>query len=154
MDFEKSFLYDDIPVFQIDPNPLGDRYILESPITVDFSTTSSVPLCAPFHFRRLIYDPNVGTLFSSPVSSPSDSPPPPSQIRDRKTAIIVGAVIGSVLAVIVITIILLSIFIPSVKHFFRPFSKPRSSLDTTKASIVDQNPSDGSWAKATRPSRM
>jgi hypothetical protein len=147
MEFEKAFMYDGIPVFQIDPNPLGDRIKVDLPITATFPVTSSIPSCAPFHFHHLIYDPSIGILFSSPVSDPSSPPVPPSQIRNRKTVTIIGAVIGSLLVAVIIAIILLAIFVPSVKNFFRPYSKSQSSSITQ----TDTNRSTSNWEKAKTP---
>lgn len=119
--FEKSFMLDGIPILQKDPNPKGVTFALEFPSTLSKNFSAGVSFCAPFHYDHAIYDPSVTILFASPVDSPQAIPP--KEARNRKTAIIVGSVIGALVIVAIAVVIALTIYVPSVRHFFQPFSQ-------------------------------
>jgi hypothetical protein len=162
LEFEKAFIFDGIPYLQEDPTPIGVRYNVTLPdgIPLVGPFPTGIPFCAS-HWNTSIYDPTVGALFGS-ITSPETTTP--QQAKDNRAAKIAGAVIGSVLAAIVITIVLLVIFVPSVRHFFRPYSargnksnSGHASLelrDTIPSATTEATPKSSGWSRSSKPTSV
>lgn len=89
------------------------------------------------------YDPSIVALFSP--TEPTQNPSSPS--KTNRDWVIPVAVVVPVVIVLVIVIILLVVFVPSVRFFFRPFSKPRSPSHLTGERSTNGN----TWHAANKP---
>jgi hypothetical protein len=147
INFDKGFLFDGVAYLQPDLTKLGP-YLNFSKNTFTFPLKTGIPLCVPGHYTELIYDPAISSLFTPPVASEKGQDP-----KNSKTTIILGAVLGSLAAVIVIGIIAAAIFVPSVREFFRPFSKPRDPTTTGRDTSSHTQTSTQGWARSTTPSQ-
>jgi len=147
--FEKSFIFDGVPILQADPNPKGVTFALQYPTTQVTNFTSGVPMCAPFHYHHAIYDPTAVLLFAPAVDSPQNLSP--TESRNRQTATIVGGVIGGLVLAAVVVVSVLVITVPSVRRFVQPFSKRAEPdmlpLDDTKERVSQNR----NWAHASKP---
>lgn len=77
---------------------------------------NNIPAVTKGHWHTLTYDPTLSAIFqASPTTAPAS--------KSRKGLIIALSVSLSLLAFIIVVIILMVLFVPSVRHFVRPYSK-------------------------------
>jgi hypothetical protein len=122
LEFEKAFMADGLPHFRRLPGASGVFYTLKEATAQNVGPfATGVPVCSPYHWTRMIYDPSIAFVFGAPdsVAAPTDS--------GRSSAIIAGAVVGSIAAAAVLVVIILVIAVPKIRYFFMPFSRPREA---------------------------
>ena len=150
---------DGVPHFRGAFNAAGNFYNLKKITSQRIGPfATGIPVCSPWHWSEMIYDPSIAFLFGAPAFTPAVTP-------SSNAGVIAGAVVGSIVAAIVIVVVLV-IFVPPVRYFFMPFSKPRTApTDVIKAtpssveaserstSNVDQtsNNSRSDWNPAVKP---
>lgn len=106
-------------------------------------------------FQSIEYDPSIVALFDPPQYSTDNGAPStsPSHSKNRKTWVVAVAVSIPLVFVIVATTVLLVIFVPAVKHFFRPYSKRSmgEGKDRIESNTLKSSPSSDGWTKASKP---
>lgn len=114
-----------------------------------FSYVSGARVCEKNkRWHHLTLDPFLGLLFNGDAEEPS---PTPSKHRLSQGASI-GIGVGVAAVVIVIAVlVILSIQVPAVKHFFRPFSKRTDQRLTTYKKPDGDGTPRGSWTAAVKP---
>lgn len=77
---------------------------------------NNIPAFTKGHWHSLTYDPTLAAIFqASPTIEPTS--------KSRKGLIIAVSVSLSLLALIIAVLVLLVLFVPSIRHYVRPYSK-------------------------------
>jgi hypothetical protein len=108
---------------------------------------TSLGISTGVHFSKMSFDPTLSALFLG--NMPGEAPAASPAAKAKNMALLVGAPVGIIGAVAVIaTIVILAIYVPKVRYFFRPYSKPRQH-EALPAS--DSAPAKGGWTKGAAP---
>ena len=110
----------------------------------------------PFgRYKEIIYDPSLEVLFNP---SPPTFALPAKVAASKKQWVVAVAVSIPLLALLLLTVILLSVFVPAVRVFFRPFSRKN---ETRYQQAQAPLPTDGSaphttqgWVKPILPQTL
>lgn len=148
--FDIGYLLDDQPVV---PNVTLDVF----PLNLPSGTNGTVPLrlyrayAEPIppiptfstrNWREVFYDPSISVIFGT--VEPQSKGNSPSHSRNN-TWIIAVSVSVPIILIALVSLILVVYFVPSVRIFFRPFSKPRETSTST---------SQNNWKHSRTPSTL
>lgn len=111
-----------------------------------FSSTLASPQVP--QFKHIFYDPVLSGLYSTLPGIPQS----PTQERDIRIAAIAGGVAGGVVALVIIIIAIKMFTTPSVRNYFRPYSK-RAQENRNASSEKENLAGSGStsWKHSSMP---
>jgi hypothetical protein len=151
-----SLFADASNVFVTDGYGLGDNH---RPYNVSFGAEDGIDFTIQIansleddligHWSHMVYDPNIGILFSgsdpSVPTAPGDSS---KKIGALPSGAVVGIVVGCV-ALLILVIVLLVIFVPSCRLLVRPFvaRQHRKSAETSSNRASSSTASGSGWQR-------
>ena len=143
----------DAPLFFFDlsAGTTGQTYVI--PMRMGFCPPYDLSTTLFFgRYKDIWYDPSLEVLFSSAQPPPSE--PPSKAASSKKQWVVAVAVTIPLIAVAIITLLLLSIFVPAVRHFFRPFSQRPSAEKHERTAQPSSTSNPERWTRAMKPAEL
>lgn len=149
---DMGFILDDHPAITVRPQPWWPIDLTNGTDGKLFIVPREISFCEPMPpgnqtsvtltpWKNIYYDPSLSVLFA-PVSNT------PAATSNNK-GWIAAAVVVPIVAVLIVGAILLVVYVPAVRVFFRPFSKHRAPMNQMEHAALNHN--NGEWKPAEKP---
>jgi hypothetical protein len=100
-------------------------------------------------YSDLYYDPSIVALFTGDFASPSPETIPVSKNKPLNPAAYIVPIV--LIALVLLVLVALTIFVPSFRQFFRPFSKPKTDGSRQTGPTRTTQGTTQNWARASTP---